>query len=97
MKEENSFQKTNINWLACIYGDYRLNPYKMGVLKNWDLASFNKKVRKIIKNRLKYTHFWEELEYWLVTCRHIYILIRLIMNSLIFNKWGDDNELFNCY
>ena len=34
MKEENSFQKTNINWLACIYGDYRLNPYKMGVLKN---------------------------------------------------------------
>ena len=21
--------KTNINWLACIYGDYHLNPYKM--------------------------------------------------------------------
>ena len=62
---------TNINWLACIYGDYHLNPYKMGAFKNWDLASFNKKVRKIIKNRLKYTHFWEELEYWLVTCRQI--------------------------
>ena len=37
--------KTNINWLACIYGDYHLNPYKMGVFKNWDLASFNKKIR----------------------------------------------------
>ena len=22
--------KTNINWLACIYDDYHLNPYKMG-------------------------------------------------------------------
>ena len=26
--------KTNINWLACIYDDYRLNPYKMGAFKN---------------------------------------------------------------
>ena len=26
--------KTNINWLACIYGDYHLKPYKMGVFKN---------------------------------------------------------------
>lgn len=26
--------KTNINWLACIYGDYHLNPYKKEVLKN---------------------------------------------------------------
>ena len=26
--------KTNINWLACIYGDHHLNPYKMVVLKN---------------------------------------------------------------
>ena len=25
--------KTNINWLACIYADYHLNPYKMGVFK----------------------------------------------------------------
>ena len=25
--------KTNINWLACIYGDYHLNPYKMGFFK----------------------------------------------------------------
>lgn len=60
-----------IQCLSCIYDDYRLNPYKMGAFKNWDLASFNKKVRKLIKNRLKYTHFWEELEYWLVICRQI--------------------------
>ena len=26
--------KTNINCLSCIYGDYHLTPYKMGVLKN---------------------------------------------------------------
>ncbi len=26
--------KTNINWLACIYGDYHLNPYNMGAFKN---------------------------------------------------------------
>ena len=26
--------KTNINWLACIYDDYHLNLYKMGVFKN---------------------------------------------------------------
>jgi hypothetical protein len=26
--------KTNINWLACIYGDYHLKPYKKGVFKN---------------------------------------------------------------
>ena len=25
--------KTNINWLACIYGDHHLNPYKMGIFK----------------------------------------------------------------
>lgn len=41
-------EKTNINWLACIYGDYHLNPYRMGVFKNCDVASFNKK-EKIIK------------------------------------------------
>ena len=29
-----SFDKTNINWLVCIYGDHHLNPYKMGVFKN---------------------------------------------------------------
>ena len=44
MKNDN---KTNINWLACIYGDYHLNPCKMGIFKNWDLASFNKKRREI--------------------------------------------------
>ena len=26
--------KTNINWLACIYGDHHLKPYKMVVFKN---------------------------------------------------------------
>ena len=25
--------KTNINWLACIYDDYHLNPYNMGFLR----------------------------------------------------------------
>ena len=60
---EKVFQKSNINWLACIYDEHHLNPYKMGVFKNWDFACFNKKGRKIIKNRVKYTHFWEDLEY----------------------------------
>ena len=45
--EEKYLQKTNINCLSCIYGDYHLNLYKMGVFKNWDLASFNKKRRNI--------------------------------------------------
>ena len=66
--------KTNINCLPCIYGDHHLNLYKMEVFKNWDLANFNKKRRKIWKNRLKYTHFWEKLGYWLVICRHILYL-----------------------
>ena len=39
--------KTNINWLACIYGDHHLNPYKMVHFSKWNLASFNKKRRKI--------------------------------------------------
>ena len=26
--------KTNINWLACIYGDFHLSPYKMGIFKS---------------------------------------------------------------
>ena len=30
----NNENKANINWLACIYGDYNLNLYKMGVFKN---------------------------------------------------------------
>ena len=50
--------KTNINWLSCIYGDHHLNPYKMGAFENWDLASFSKKERKIIKIMLQYTQFW---------------------------------------
>lgn len=49
--------KTNINCLSCIYDDYHLNPYKMGIFKNLDLASFTKKQRKIIKNMVKYTYF----------------------------------------
>lgn len=32
--ENQSVAKSNINWLACIYDDYHLNPYKMGVFKN---------------------------------------------------------------
>ena len=35
--------KTNINWLVCIYGDHHLNLYNMGAFKNRDFASFNKK------------------------------------------------------
>ena len=26
--------KTNINWLACIYDDYHLNPYNMRIFKS---------------------------------------------------------------
>ena len=44
--------KTNINWLACIYHAHHLNPYKIEIFKKWDVASFNKKRRKIWKNRL---------------------------------------------
>ena len=50
--------KTNINWLACIYDDYHLNLYKMGVFSKWDLASSSIKRRKIWKNRLKIIYFW---------------------------------------
>ena len=35
--------KTNINWLACIYDVHHLKHYKMGTFKKRDLASFNKK------------------------------------------------------
>ncbi len=30
----NNENKNNINCLSCIYGDYHLTPYKMGVFKN---------------------------------------------------------------
>ena len=33
MNEEKGFNKTVINWLACIYDDYHLNPYKMRISK----------------------------------------------------------------
>ena len=59
--KKEGFGESVINCLSCIYGDYHLNPYKMGVFKNWHLASFNKKRRKKLKKRFKITHFWEEL------------------------------------
>ena len=31
--DKKSLPSTNINWLPCIYGDYHLNPYKMGIFK----------------------------------------------------------------
>lgn len=52
-KEEKVFSNTVINWLVCIYAVHHLSPYKMVISKKWDLANFNKKERKIIKNRLK--------------------------------------------
>ena len=60
-EKDNLSAKIQINWLACIYDDYHLNPYKMGTFKKWDLASLKKKKKKL-KNRLKYTLFWEGLE-----------------------------------
>ena len=48
--EEKVISSTGINCLSRIYGDYHLNPYKMGVFKNWDLACFNKKGRKYIQS-----------------------------------------------
>ena len=33
LKEE-KLTKVGINWLACIYDDYHLTPYKMGAFKN---------------------------------------------------------------
>ena len=29
----NNENKTNINWLVCIYAVHHLNPYKMGISK----------------------------------------------------------------
>ena len=31
---QKSLPSTSINWLACIYGDYHLNPYRMVVYEN---------------------------------------------------------------
>ena len=63
--------KTNINWLSCIYTVHQQNPYKMETFKKWDIASFNKKSKKW-KNKLKIAYFWEELEYWLVALWHLF-------------------------
>ena len=49
--------KTNMNWLACIYGDNHLNSYKLGISKKWDLARFNKKNKKNLKNQVKIYSF----------------------------------------
>lgn len=32
--EKQELPKSGINCLSCIYGDYHLTPYKMGVFKN---------------------------------------------------------------
>lgn len=31
--KNNGVEKIQLNWLSCIYGDYHLNPYKMGIFK----------------------------------------------------------------
>ena len=41
--------KSNINCLSCIYGDYHLNPYKMGVLRIEILQVLVKKEEKFEK------------------------------------------------
>ena len=33
MNDEKGFNKSVINWLACIYGVHQLNPYKIGIFK----------------------------------------------------------------
>lgn len=52
LKDNNQevFTKTSINCLPCIYTVHRLNPYRIGVFKNCDVASF-------IKKRLNIAHF----------------------------------------
>lgn len=34
MRDKEKLIQSNINCLPCIYGDYHLNPYKMGDFKN---------------------------------------------------------------
>ena len=60
-KRENSnqnekFHKVVLNWLSCIYGDYHLNPYKMGIFKKWYLARFYQKTVKLPKKWSKYSN-----------------------------------------
>ena len=43
LSEEKSFTSAVINCLSCIYTVHRLNPYRMEVFKNCDVASFKKK------------------------------------------------------
>ena len=33
LEKNSGVSKSNINWLACIYAGYHLNPYKMGIFK----------------------------------------------------------------
>ena len=49
--------KTNINWLACIYGEHQLNPYIMLVCEKWDLTSFNKNKKNDLKKQVKIYSF----------------------------------------
>lgn len=49
--------KTNINCLTFIYTVHHLNSYKTGVFSKWDLASFNKKIRKVLGYEMEvYNH-----------------------------------------
>ena len=43
--EKTGLDKNVINCLPCIYTVHRLNPYKMGFFSEWDITSFNKKIR----------------------------------------------------
>ena len=45
MSEEKAFQKSNINCLSCIYGNYHLNPYKMEAFTTLQVL-----IKKEIKN-----------------------------------------------
>ena len=49
--------KTNINWLITVYSNFWRKPLFIRKNSKIDFASFSKKERKIIKNRLKYTYF----------------------------------------
>ena len=79
MNEEKGFNKTVINWLACIYGDYHLKPYKIGIFKNWDLTSFNKKMKNL-KKQVKIYSFLREIRALACNMPTHFILIKLIIN-----------------
>ena len=80
--EEKGFASAYINWLACIYGDYHSNHYKMGIFKKWDLASFNKKKKKNLKKQIKIYLF----------LRAIRVLACNVPTHFIFIKRGEKYE-----